>query len=115
MVKALVVLLFPAAAPTKGLAAVTPFADGVASLRTGFVCACPLCRAGMPQGSASKFSSESLPSRFDFGGDESGEGSFGGALISRDEGEESSVFSETLAVLSCWIAGMEGSGRSSAS
>lgn len=113
MVKALVVLLFPAAAPTKGLAAVTPFADGVASLRTGLVCVCPLCRAGLPQGSASKFSSESLLSRFDFGGDASGEGSLGGAWISRDDGEECCVFSDTLAVLICWIAGREGSGRSS--
>ncbi len=111
--KALVVRLFPAAAPTKGLAAVTPFEDGVASLRTGFVCVCPLCRAGLPQGSASKFSKESLPNFFDLGGDVPGAGSLGAAWMSRDDGEEFSVFSETLAVLSCCVAGREGSGKSS--
>ena len=111
VVKALVVLP-PAAAPTKGLAAVTAFVEGVASLRTGTVCVCPLCKAGLPQGSASKFSKESLPSRLDFGGDSSGEASLEGACISRDDGDASSVFSDTLAVLICWRTGRDGSGRS---
>lgn len=57
-----------------GLAVVTPFEAGVASLLT--VCVWPLCIAGLPQGSASRFSRESLRSRLDLEDDEAGGVSF---------------------------------------
>lgn len=111
VVNALVVRA-PATAPPKGLAAVIPLVEGVASLFTETVCVCPLCSAGLPQGSASRFSSESLLSRRDLPGEPSALGCAGGAGVSCDEGEPSSVFSDTLAVLICCMAGREGSGRS---
>lgn len=111
VVKALVVLA-PAAAPPNGLAAVVSFAEGVASFCTEAVCACPLCRAGLPQGSASRFSNESFLNCRDLPGNSSGDDCLGGAGVSREDGEELSVFSDTLAVLICWIAGSEGSGKS---
>lgn len=65
VVKALVVLAGPLVPVPRGLAAVTPF-DGVASLATIWVC--PLCIAGLPHGSLSRLSKESLRMRLDFEG-----------------------------------------------
>ena len=66
VVNALVVLAGPFVPFPIGLAAVTPFDDGVASLFT--VCVWPLCIAGLPHGSLSKLSKVSLGIRLDFEG-----------------------------------------------
>ena len=66
VVKALVVLAGPLVPFPIGLAAVTSFDDGVASLFT--VRVWPLCIAGLPHGSLSKLSKVSLCMRLDFEG-----------------------------------------------
>ncbi len=70
VVKALVVLAGPLVPFPRGLAAVTPFDGGVASLATIWVC--PLCIAGLPHGSLSRLSKESLRMRLDFEGVDAG-------------------------------------------
>ncbi len=64
--KALVVLAGPLGSFPIGLAAVVPFDGGVASFVTVWVW--PLCIAGLPHGSLSRLSRESLRMRLDLEG-----------------------------------------------
>ena len=67
VVKALVVLEAPDTPLIKGRTAVVPLVEGVASFST--LCVWLLCSAGLPHGSASMFSRDSLRSLRDFKGE----------------------------------------------
>lgn len=82
-----------------GLAVVAAWEVGVASLLTS--CVWPLCKAGLAQGSASRFSKESFRSRRDFPGELEGV-----VWLACEVGlccldDAFSSFSETLTLLNC--------------
>ena len=111
VVKALVVLAGPLFPFPIGLAAVTPFDDGVASLFT--VCVCPLCIAGLPHGSLSKLSREFFGMRLDFEGVLAGVISIDGVIVTSCVCfGDSSRFSEILDVLSFSMNGNDSCGSS---